>query len=158
MEKLSLILWQERELLELLSFRLEVERLVLASGRTRWLVSATREVEDVLATIRQTELARAVAADEAAAELGLAPNPSLTLLADAAPDPWRGILGEHREAFLSAAREIADLAEANKGLLTAGYRSARETLMSIGGGTEGYAADGTAVVEAPRRGLVDRSL
>jgi hypothetical protein len=157
-EKLSLILWRERELLELLAFKLEIERMVLSAGRTRWLPNVTREVEDVLATIRETEVLRAVAADEAAAELGLDPDPSLGQLAAAAPEPWHSILLEHRDAFLAAAREIADLSEDNKGLLTAGYRSARETLMSIGGAaTEGYAADGTAVV-THRSGLLDRSL
>jgi len=158
-EKLSLILWRERELLELLSYKLEVERLVLASGRTRWLVNATREIEDVLATIRETEVLRALAADEAAAALRLAPNPSLAALADAAPDPWGTLLLEHRDAFVVAAREIAQLSEDNQGLLTAGYRSAKATLLGIvGGGPEGYTQDGVAVVGAARSGLVDRAL
>lgn len=159
MEKLSLILWRERELLELLSYKLEVERLVLASGRTRWLVNATREIEDVLATIRETEVLRALAADEAAAELGLASDPSLAALAAAAPDPWGTLLLEHRDAFVVAAREIAQLSEDNQGLLTAGYRSARATLLGIvGNGPEGYTQDGAAVVGAARSGLVDRAL
>ena len=38
MEKLSQILWRERELLDTLLFKLEEEQMVLASGRTRWLV------------------------------------------------------------------------------------------------------------------------
>ena len=33
----SNILWRERQLLELLLFKLEEEQLVLASGRARWL-------------------------------------------------------------------------------------------------------------------------
>lgn len=160
-EKLSLILWRERELLELLAFKLELEQLVLASGRTRWLSATTREVEEVLATLRETEVLRAVAADEAAAELGLAPNPSLSELAQAASEPWTSILTDHREAFLTATREIRELSETNRDLVTAGYRSARETLLAIGGAasSEGYAPDGTAVsVEAPRPRLFDRSL
>ncbi len=48
MEDLSLILWRERELLETLLYKLEQEQLVLASGRTRWLARAAREVETVL--------------------------------------------------------------------------------------------------------------
>lgn len=159
MDRLSQILWQERELLEALSYKLEVERLVLASGRSQWLVNATREIEDVLAAMRETEVLRAVAADEAAEALGLKPNPSMSALADAAPDPWRGILLDHRDALVSVAREIADTSEDAKGLLTAGYRSARETLLAIGGsGTGGYTPSGSAVAAAPRRPLVDRSL
>lgn len=158
MEKLSLILWRERELLELLAYKLELEQLVLASGRTRWLANATREVEEVLETLRETEVLRAVAADEVAEELGLPPGSTLSTLAEAAPEPWQSILQDHRTAFLTATREIADLSESSRGLITAGYRSARDTLMSIGGNADGYSPDGSAVVDAPRRRLVDRSL
>ena len=49
MEDLSSVLWRERDLLELLLFKLEVEQLVLTSGRTHWLAVAAREVETVLA-------------------------------------------------------------------------------------------------------------
>ena len=83
MEDLSLILWRERELLDTLLYKLEIEQLVLAGGRNRWLPSAAREVETVLDSIRETELLRAVAADEAAARLGLSSNPSLRALAEA---------------------------------------------------------------------------
>ena len=44
----SNILWRERQLLELLVFKLEEEQLVLAAGRARWLAHASREVESVL--------------------------------------------------------------------------------------------------------------
>jgi hypothetical protein len=157
-EKLSLILWRERELLELLAYKLELEQLVLASGRTRWLANATREVEEVLETLRETEVLRAVAADEVAEELGLPAGSTLSTLAEAAPEPWQSILQDHRTAFLTATREISELSESSRGLITAGYRSARETLMSIGGNADGYSPDGSAVVDAPRRRLVDRSL
>lgn len=159
MEKLSQILWRERELLELLSFRLETERLILVNGRTRWLVQATREIEEVLASLRETEVLRAVAADVAADELGLPPNPSLAVLAEATGEPWRSILFEHRDAMVAIAREIADLSEQDRELLSAGFRAAQETLAAIGGGmTEGYTPAGTAVVESHRSRLVDRSL
>jgi len=158
MERLSLVLWRERELLDLLQFKLEVEQLVLASGRSRWLMRAAREVEAVLETIRETEVLRAVAADEAAASIGMTSNPSLGALADAAGEPWSTILTEHRDAFIKATREIMDLADANRDLISAGYRSARETLLSLGDSADGYSPDGTAVVEPTRHRLVDRSL
>ena len=46
--ELSALLWRERELLELLTFKLEEEQLLLTAGRTRWIEHATREVEQVL--------------------------------------------------------------------------------------------------------------
>lgn len=158
MEKLSLILWRERELLELLAYKLELERLVLTSGHSRWLARANREVEDVLVTLRQTEVLRAVATDEVAAEAGLESTPGLSALAEAADEPWRTILLDHRDAFLAITREIADLSDSTKGLLTTGYRSAQETLLAIRGTTEGYTPGGEAVPATPARHLIDRSL
>src|SRR5947208_14865166 len=81
LSEVSNILWRERQLLELLLFKLEEEQLVLASGRSRWLSHATREVEMVLAEIKQAELARSIEVDAAAAELGLEASPSLRGLA-----------------------------------------------------------------------------
>src|SRR5215213_662923 len=94
----STVLWRERELLELLLFKLEEEQLVLTSGRTRWLAHATREVEMVIAQIRQAEVERAVLVDALAAELGLPPSPSLTALAEAASAPWDDLLTSAQRA------------------------------------------------------------
>lgn len=159
MDKLSQVLWRERELLEDLAYRLEVERLVLASGRAKWLVNATRDIETTVDQLRETEVLRAVAADEVAEQLGMAPNPSLLALADAVGEPWRGILLDHRDTLVGIAREIAELSESTQGLLTAGYRSAQETLLAFGGPTvESYTPAGAAVAEASRHRLIDRSL
>lgn len=156
MEKLSQILWLERELLHDLLFRLEEEQMMLASGRTRWLVKAARDVENVLQTIRETEVLRSVAADQAAASIGMGHNPSLRALAEAVDEPWQSILLDHHEAFVAATQEIVALADANRVLITSGYRSARETLLSLGEGAQSYDADGAAVTGTDsRRQLVD---
>jgi hypothetical protein len=159
MERLSTVLWRERELLDQLHYRLEVEQLVLASGRPRWLAAAARDVDSVLSTIRETEVLRAVAADAAAEAVGMTSNPSLSALVEAAPEPWSSILGEHRQAFVEVTADIGALADLNRDLISAGLRSARETLLSLGGeSTDGYAADGRATAEPIRHRLVDRSL
>lgn len=159
MEKLSQILWRERELLDTLLFKLEEEQLILASGRNRWLLRAAREVEAVLETLRETEILRSVAADDAAASIGLGHNPSLRALAEAAAEPWGTILLEHHEAFRAVTAEIGALADANKELITAGYRSAQDTLMSMGESHNGYGADGSAVsVGSNRRQILDWSI
>lgn len=159
MEKLSQVLWRERELLDTLLFRLEVEQLVLVSAKSRWLMRAARDVEQVLETLRETEILRAVAADEAAAAIGLAHNPSLRVLAQAAEEPWRGILLDHHLAFTTVTAEIMALADANRASITAGYRSARETLLSLGDEMATYGADGAAVtVAGDRERIVDWSL
>ena len=83
--EVSSILWRERELLELLLFKLEEEQLLLAAGRSRWLGHATREVEMVLEEIRRAELGRAVEVEAVAAQLGLPAGISLRELAEQAP-------------------------------------------------------------------------
>lgn len=158
MEDLSSVLWRERELLEMLLFKLEVEQLILEQGRTRWLAAAAREVETVLENIRETELARAVAADAVAGELGVEPNPSLRELAEAIDEPWRGILLDHREAFTTVATQITNLAESNRELLTVGYRAAQETLRTISEGPGTYTADGSTTTGDRRTAMLDRSI
>jgi hypothetical protein len=157
MEDLSSVLWRERELLEMLAYKLEVEQLVLASGRTHWLAAAAREVEQVLERIREIELLRSVEVEVVASELGLPENASLREIADASDEPWRSIWLDHREAFTSTATQIRQLSESNRELLTAGYHAAQATLLSLSEGSGTYASDGS--VESDRRtSLVDRSL
>lgn len=130
--ELSSILWRERELLELLLFKLEEEQLLLAAGRSRWLGNATREVEMVLEEIRRAELSRAIEVDAVGSELGLPDGASLRDLAEQAPGPWADILRQHRTAFLALSQELAELAQTNRELLAAGYRAARDALESMG--------------------------
>jgi hypothetical protein len=152
------ILWREREALELLLFKLEEEQLVLAAGRTRWLVHATKEVELILERIRETELLRASEVDAVAAEYGLPSNPSLSALADAVGRPWADLLREHRRAFLSMTAEIITLAEVNRELLTAGQRLTREALLSVTGSLQTYGRDGEATAAAPTVRLLDEAM
>ena len=154
----SSTLWRERELLELLLFKLEEEQLVLASGRTRWLSRATKEVEMVLEEVRRAELLRAVQVDAAGADMGLGPGPSLRQLAEAADEPWKTLLLEHRQAFLTATAEIQAMAEANRDLLTTGFRAAREALLSLGDSAETYTASGAPATGGRFSRLVDEAI
>ncbi len=129
--EVSNILWRERQLLELLLFKLEEEQLLLAAGRSRWLAHATREVETVLAEIKRVETTRANEVEHLAVSLGLAPTASLRQLAGAAPAPWNQVFEDHREAFLVATQEISALAQDNRELLSRGYAAARQVLTSL---------------------------
>jgi len=146
----SNILWRERQLLELLVFKLEEEQLVLAAGRTRWLAHATREVESVLVEIKRVELERAMQVAAAGRELGLTGSPTLRELATLTPSPWDGIFSEHRRALLTLAQEIDTITKSNRELLQRGHQAAREALVAMGEiDIEAYDARGT---------LPDRSL
>ena len=150
LSEVSNILWQQRQLLELLLFKLEEEQLVLASGRSRWLNHATREVEMVLEEIKRAEVARAMEVDAAAAELGLPAGPSLRQLAEASDAPWKGILDQHRRAFLTITQEILALAQVNRDLLTRGARATHEALAWLGDSDPAvYSQTGVSSVAVP---------
>jgi hypothetical protein len=164
LREVSAILWRERHLLELLLFKLDEEQLVLAAGRTRWLARATREVEMVLEEIRQTELERAVAVSGVAVDLGLPSDASLRRLAETAPEPWRDILAEHRQAFLSLTDEITALVQTNREMLVRGQKAVRDVLASVGDGrvevSAGYGSRPAAIerIEPGRPFLTDEAL
>ncbi|ACU36296.1 MULTISPECIES: flagellar export chaperone FlgN [Actinosynnema] len=154
----STILWRQRELLTMLLYKLEVESLVLAAGRTRWLGAATREAELVLEQVQRTELLRTIETDELAAELGLRPGASLAELADAVPDSWREVFTEHRKGLVAIAAEIDAITRSNKEQLTAGQRAVNEALRFAGGASGLYRADGSTASGVPMSRLVDEAV
>lgn len=157
--EVSDILWRERELLDVLLFKLEEEQLLLAAGKVRWLSRATREVELVLEQIRLTELTRSMEVDAVAPSLGLEPGASLSSLADAAPAPWGDLFRAHRTAFLSLTQQISALAESNREFLSTAYHSARESLLSLGGvEVDGYTSTGRRSDTVRRRRLLDEAI
>lgn len=159
MEKLSLVLWQERDLMDTLLYRLEIEQLVLASGRSDRLMRAAQEVDATLQAMRETEVLRATAAAEAAEALGLPYDVPLRELAERADEPWRTTLLDHHEVFTTTLHRLVELADANRHLLTQGYQSARETLMHLAGQQpQSYSQDGSAVTASPGSQLVDWSV
>lgn len=145
---LSTILWKQRQLLDLLQFKLEEERLLLANGPAKWVAHATREVEMVVDKLRQAELTRAAAVAGLAARLGLPADASLQALAGAVETPWQEIFSSHRQAFLQATEEISRLADASRDLATNQRDATRRAINSLAGRPEeptvAYGASGSA--------------
>ena len=128
-EELTTLLWRERELLDLLVFKLDEEQLVLQSGKTRWLDQATREVEHVMNRLRAASLERAAVASSVALAWSLPENASLQLLVAAAADgPWGGILSDHFVALTTEVDQIRSLRDTNLQFLRAGLLSVQETV------------------------------
>ena len=156
--EVSNILWRERQLLELLLFKLEEEQLILAAGRSRWLAHATREVETVLEEIKRVDVARAAQVEDLALSLGMAQSISLRELGEQAPEPWKTVLQDHRDAFITATEEITALAKDNRELLNRGYQAARHVLSSIDGTRlETYSPSGLSATRSPAR-LINEAL
>lgn len=131
-ESLSLMLWRERELLNELLYRLDVENLVLNSGHVHHLAPAASDVDRVLTALRETEALRILACTAVGEEYALGPDASLREIAAVAPAPWDGILLEHRDAFLAVSHQIMALAAQNRQSLELGQRAIRETLLGYG--------------------------
>src|SRR5258708_1388620 len=66
----SSLLWQERETLELLLFKLVTEQLIVSAGQTRWLARANDELEQVANQLRSIEVLRAAEVDVLADQMG----------------------------------------------------------------------------------------
>jgi hypothetical protein len=151
-QELSTLLWRERELLELLQFKLEEERLLLTAGKSRWLPFATREVEQVLDRLRASGLERTIAAGDVADEWN-APEHTLGSLIAAAPtSAWRETFEAHQRALTDLTSQIAEVRDANVQYLRAATQSTQETLASLDLNSGLYDARGGATTDvAPGR-------
>jgi flagellar biosynthesis/type III secretory pathway chaperone len=155
---LSARLWQERELLDLLTFKLEEEQLLLTAGKTQWLSHATREVEQVVERLQLAGLDRAVAAAAVARDWGLPEEATLRELAAGAPDStWAELLTAHLSALTEQTAHIRQLRDANAQFLRAAARSTQETLAATEAMATTYDAEGRAASSGEAH-LVDRSL
>ncbi|ROP66948.1 flagellar protein FlgN [Curtobacterium sp. PhB115] len=142
---LSAVLWRERELLELLTFKLEEEQLLLAAGRSRWVSHASREVEQVLDRLRSTGLERAASSAEVAEEWGVASDAPLREVVAAAPNgPWGEILAAHLTAMVELTTQIGALRDENDRFLKAAAHATEETLAGTVAGASTYDASGTS--------------
>lgn len=158
-QTLSDVLWHERDLLELLLFKLKTEQLLLTAGETRYLHLAAREVTKVQEALARAGLGQELEAMAVAAAWGAPEDASLSTLIEHAPSdgPWKEILTGHREALISLTAQVKAIRDANAEHLAALNRSTQETVAALGPRAAGvYDATGTA---APRRGsLFDTTL
>jgi hypothetical protein len=155
---LSAALWRVRELLDLLTYKIEVERALVETGRAPWVPRATQEIERLMNQVREADLLRAIETAPVAEALRLDGRAPLGEIVAAAPEPWDHVLADHQQALLAATRELTEAAEANRQLLAAGYRSVQDTLAQFTGSAAAatYTATGAAVPASERR-LFDQS-
>lgn len=133
---LSAVLWREREVLDDLLYRLDVQQLLLMSGRDIWLVRASREIEESIERVRSIELERAILFDAAARELGLEPSPSLSNIAAVVDEPWRGLLTDHYDAFMDLSTRIQAIISLNRELAASAQQAAQDVISGIRGESE----------------------
>ena len=128
LDDLSALLWREREMLELLLFKLAEEQLILEADCIRWLPHAVRAVEMVIGEIRQIELERALAFDDALPEAAGDVDRTLATLVTMTDGPWPQIFDGHRVALSDLTGAIRKVAESNHHALARGHAATRRAL------------------------------
>lgn len=155
---LSRLLWDQRSLVEMLEFRLEVQQLLTIAGKVDRLPLAIDDVESVLDRIRMSEDVRLGVVAECSVELGLGVGASLRELAAVAPDPWGHIFEDHQTALLRLVAASEDLATSNRQLAAKGIGEARNALGHLGGApVTAYGRHGDRPSLALPPTLVDRT-
>lgn len=107
MEQVVSVLEREREVLDVLLFKLVETRLILEAGEMRFLSRATREVERARGRCREIDLMRA--ATVAQHRTGA----TLRDLASSAREPWPSILRDHHDLLAALVAEIEVTAHLN---------------------------------------------
>ncbi|HAM26410.1 MAG TPA: flagellar biosynthesis protein FlgN [Microbacteriaceae bacterium] len=157
--ELSACLWRERELLELLTFKLEEEQFLLTAGKSRWLQYATREVEQVMERLRAAGLARTVEVASVAAEWGGSEDATLRELVAIAPDgPWSEIFTSHLEAMTEQTDQIRQLRDLNEHYLRTAIRFIQEAQADGVAEAGTYDSSGTSAAPVDGARIFDLSL
>lgn len=134
LEELSRRLWDERQIVTYLLFKLTVTKLLLAADDRRFVPDALAEVERTVELLREGEEHRESALRDLAGLWRVASG-SLTMdvLASKAPSPYNDIFREHRQAFAELAEEIEAVARANRELAAAEFAHLNDTIEALTG-------------------------
>jgi len=158
-QHLSTLLWREQELLDLLLFKAEEKQYLIVTGKTRWLARIAHEIEVVLDQLRTLEIERAAATEVIATRLGVAANPSLRQLAEAAPQPWNDLYAKHHEALLVLVTELRSLSDGNRELIEGGLAAIDDALLQVRAPSAGtYGATGRSAAGTSRAVTLDGAL
>lgn len=128
---LTAVLWNEREAVDEVLFKVVQERLLLQAPALRWLSRADTELDGAIRVMRARAHERTEAVAQLAAVFGLGPRCTLAQLIAVAPEPWPAVLADHRTALRVLVRDlVAEAAETRRQLRTSGA-AVRESLDEI---------------------------
>lgn len=156
--ELSMQLWRERELLEMLLFKLDEQQLLLAAGRSHWIQFAAREIDQVLDHLRTAGLARAVEVAGVAAEWGAAEDATIKELIARAPEgAWGEVLADHMRALVRLTAEVEQMRDSTAEQLSGVLRATQETIAALGLETGEYTTKGDRAREDAAR-IIDTEM
>lgn len=139
--ELSHHLWSLRQLLERLIYRLDVQQLLLAAQRTRFLPLAAAEVDEASAAVAALEEHIRKAASTLARSHGLEDTAVLVDLAELVEPHMRQLLLDHRSALAVLQVEVEELVRSNKELARR-IMQARDVLSALTPTTDAYSPSG----------------
>lgn len=155
---LSRQLWLLREQLEQLLCALDIQQLVLANNRLRWLPMVSENVEHLVDEIRTSDGERVAVSRRVARRFGLPEDATLSELAAAAGEPYTGVWRQNRLHLVSLQAEIDEIAGANHELGRRGAATTREILVALNGDTlDTYDPRGSTRPLAPAAHRFDRT-
>ena len=134
-DELSRRLWLLREQMEQLVCALDIQQLVLANDRLRWLPMVTENVEHLVDDIRESEAERAAISQRVARQLGLEERATLNELARLVDEPYASVWRQHRLHLLGLQAEVEDITNANRELGRRGMAVTREAVATLTGET-----------------------
>ena len=111
---LSTLVWDLREKLNTLVYRLETQALMVAASRTQHIGRSSDEVERATDEVTRLESKLMSAAAEAAAEHGFEKPCSFQELAEACDAEHDFCLSEHRQALVMLGEVVSELVVTNK--------------------------------------------
>lgn len=134
MDELAGVLNRQKQMLEVLVYRVEILRHLLSKGETRFLGFATAEVDHAAAMLRAAEQDRTDLVARFALERGLDPaSLSLKALSEQA-GPYAPMFDRLRSEFLSLTDELEALVRASKVLAGRGIAEVDRILSMLSGG------------------------
>ncbi|MFK8025721.1 MAG: flagellar export chaperone FlgN [Ilumatobacter sp.] len=141
--------------MEQLVCALDIQQLVLANNRLRWLPAVSENVEVLVEEIKISETERVPIARSIAQQLGLSAEASLADLAEAAGEPYRTSWRRTRLQLIAFQQEIEMITATNRDLGQHGAAAASDVINRLGDDLEptAYSANGQTepVRPAPHR-------
>ncbi len=145
--------------MEQLVCALDIQQLVIANHRLRWLPAVTENVEMLVEEIRASEAERVPIAQAAAAQLNAPRAATLAELADAAGEPYRSSWRRTRLELIALHQEIELVSAANQELGRQGANTANDIVATLGGQDQptSYSATGRSEPVRPMAHRFDRT-
>lgn len=144
--------------MEQLACALEIQQLVLANNRLRWLPMVTENVEHIVADIRLAEDERLAVTQRVAASVGLPADASLLELATAVGEPHGPAWQQTRLHLISLQAEIDQFSTENRELTRKGLSNTNLVIGHLAGERhDTYDPEGATTRLAPAGSRFDRT-